>query len=414
MASTIVKSPYTRHCASPFTLLARQQIFRTSIRYTRHFHPNPSTQADKPKVRRKPRTRPHFRGERSPIDDQKELARTFRWPQSPTTQRHMSARDRVNRLTISGVNQDPGILPGTFIPSTHPFKILRPFRNAKLKEWRTWYRGFYDIGFYYYTRFISLPFTHWNTARNNLPAVYDKLDIAAHDRKPHKTDKQGILHEALELHKDMYEAFADGDKAAIRSICLPGLATSFLAHLQRRQESHKENQVVWKRALPGLEQAAGFLGFLRIRPNPYLVSFVIQEFPEDKATGQPQIVCQQAVVSIRSWQVIYQGLMEGKPELEESSWRLKIGPTLKSEYLVMQRKFVKGDKEEWRAWGFAKETTLDNIKDITHGAVYDKVMGKNAGKKGGGKNGDGESGKGGKNKSGGIDLIPAPDVVPTS
>jgi len=171
------------------------------------------------------------------------------------------------------------------------------------------------------------------------------------DRLGGKTGK------AVQMHKDMYTAFAEGDLETLRKMCAEGLLASFGARLSHRPEGEK-----WTWTLQS------YVG------TPRIVSNTAGQLPLETGSGDRGSALRQVVVQIRSKQSLV------KETVEDKSKRRRVGkgnstdaaveetgsPRVKevTEYLVLQRRMWRGVEEPWIVWGFAEETTLEKLRTM--------------------------------------------------
>lgn len=148
---------------------------------------------------------------------------------------------------------------------------------------------------------------------------------------------------ALRLHKQMYTAYADGDKKVLQDICTEGVRELYLAKIEKRIENSETMK--WE--------------LVSYKGRTKLCSM--------KAGGTPMelknipIGIQQAVVRIKSLQRLTTGTKMGAKvkgakgqEKEHIVWK-EPKEKVVTEYFVVQRRLMEGNYEPWRAWGFVKE-----------------------------------------------------------
>jgi len=154
---------------------------------------------------------------------------------------------------------------------------------------------------------------------------------------------------ALDLHAQMYTAFADARITDIEGICLEGLAESMRQRMSRRRRTDvlKWDQGTTAAKLVSMKQIQGMI----------------------KYKGQIVYV-QQAVVRIEGSQTLKKGIkLPGNFTDEEIAqeknvqWKNEMLKPSK-EYLVLQRRILALQPTEWQIWGFTQETTMDNWEKI--------------------------------------------------
>lgn len=137
---------------------------------------------------------------------------------------------------------------------------------------------------------------------------------------------------AVALHREMYSAFAAGDKATLRKICTDGLYDSFSARIGSRARGES---VVWE--LVGYDRRAK------------VVSNRAARLPMDGAA------IRQAVVRICSTQKLTRYTAKGAV-VQGTGKEKKV-----VEYVLIQKKIWGWEDGEWQVWGTIEETTLDDV-----------------------------------------------------
>lgn len=153
-----------------------------------------------------------------------------------------------------------------------------------------------------------------------------------------KVRRGQIVPTAKALHREMLEAFAQGDRRTINNICLPSCAIKFISAIERRdkREGWRFEVVKYNRRLL----------------YPRLMSHRIHEYnPFDKT-----VASEQAVVAICSTQ-------------QASKYTVATGATIpgtlklqdKTEYVVLSRQVNQKTWvcTPWRIWGTLSPTTLE-------------------------------------------------------
>ena len=158
---------------------------------------------------------------------------------------------------------------------------------------------------------------------------------------------------ARTLHKQLFSAFAAGSAPRIAKIAGESLAASLAARISHREVGARLHWSV-----------------VRDVRRPRLVSQKAAELPflvDGEKAG-----ARQAVVRVETEQRVVAGRTLAEGERGESDfWSDKSGdgvewgvPKVKTvvEYLVLQRRMIKGVEEPWCIVGFARETTADDIR----------------------------------------------------
>lgn len=157
-----------------------------------------------------------------------------------------------------------------------------------------------------------------------------------------KAQRGKIAPTAKAMHREMLEAFAAGDKAALRSLCTPAFADKMIGAIERR---NKDEGVRFE-----ITRYNKGLFYPRLR------SHVISEFnPFDKL-----MLTEQAVVAIASTQhMVKYNTSTGKAIPGSLKLQEKI------EYVVLMRNMHSKtyEKTPWRIWGTTSSTTLEESRE---------------------------------------------------
>ncbi|KAI9715908.1 MAG: hypothetical protein M1812_005728 [Candelaria pacifica] len=136
---------------------------------------------------------------------------------------------------------------------------------------------------------------------------------------------------AIELHRKMYTAFAEGDISTLRKICAEGILESFRKRIAARAGEKWE----WN-----LES---------YRRTPRVVSNRAVKLPLDKAG------LRQAVVNIESRQSLTRTRPDGTRVPGTGTQKVV------REYVVIQKQMFDGVENRWLVWGTTEETTLSKL-----------------------------------------------------
>ncbi|RHZ70526.1 hypothetical protein CDV55_104968 [Aspergillus turcosus] len=235
-----------------------------------------------------------------------------------------SMKTRGRELSRSELPQDIGLLPGTFIRPLWrdmPSIFQQPKERLRL-EW-LWLK---------------------NAAQNFLGLIaYSKwinkgLPLRLKERRQ----------VARELHQRMYSAFADGDVNTLRKICCTGLANSLSSRIASRP---KDEKVTW--TLDKYNRTPGTL-FTGVR----VLADRATQIPELPDSGVRQVV-----VRITSRQSTSKVTVPTKRGAEDAV-AAEPAPAKQqdcTEYIVLQKLRWTGEEQEWRIWGHATPTTVDDL-----------------------------------------------------
>lgn len=200
--------------------------------------------------------------------------------------------------------------------------------------------------------------------------INKKVPLRFKERKP----------KALELHKEMYTAFAayvslpqilihihiqkqnltlssihSGDVNALRKICCSGLIQTFQARISRRPKSSPE--LIW--TLHNYIKFPKTLTFSKAK----VISDRAAAIPGQDGTGVRQVIVRiqsrqslikPAAISPRSPTAKVEQSEEIKQQMEEKQQDC-------TEYVVIQRMMWAGRDGEWKIWGMADETTVHEL-----------------------------------------------------
>ncbi|KAL1995482.1 hypothetical protein VTN49DRAFT_1669 [Thermomyces lanuginosus] len=238
-----------------------------------------------------------------------------------------SMRTRFRDLRASTVPQDLGLLPGTFIrPVWHEMpSIFKQPRERLRMEWLWWktrLQNFLSVIMYskYYNKSLPLRLKERRTI-------------------------------ARDLHREMYTRFASGDVEGLKKICCPGLATSLVSRINKRAP----NEIVtWSLDKYLRRPSTIFLGC-------HVVSDRATQIPEVPDSGIRQVVVR---ITSRQTTTTTQQVKGGRRGSKEETFN---PPQVKTqdctEYIVVQKMMWMGEEREWRIWGHAKPTTVEDLEN---------------------------------------------------
>ena len=134
-----------------------------------------------------------------------------------------------------------------------------------------------------------------------------------------------------------------GDTAALKSICCAGLYEDFLRRIARRPPASPKLSWTLHKYIT-FPFAPNFLGARVVADRAAL-------FPTGESLG-----VRQAVVRIRSKQSITKPTKGQKEDVGEEKQQDC------TEYVVIQQMLFKGELQDWKVWGLADETTLQEVE----------------------------------------------------
>ncbi|KAI9927992.1 hypothetical protein MW887_002844 [Aspergillus wentii] len=216
-----------------------------------------------------------------------------------------------------------GLLPGTFIRPLWrdmPSIFQHPRERLQL-EW-LWLKG----GVQNFLGLVVL--CKWGN--NNVP-----LEL------------KGRRQIARELHQKMYTAFAGGDVTSLRKICCNGLANKLIQRIENRPKNEK---VTWTLDKYILSPATFFTG-------ARIVADRKTQIPD-----LPDSTVRQVVVRITSKQSTGKSKLpsgrDANTAVEDATPEKQQDCT---EYIVIQKLRWAGDEQDWRIWGHATPTTVEDL-----------------------------------------------------
>ncbi|KAF9888419.1 hypothetical protein FE257_008697 [Aspergillus nanangensis] len=237
-----------------------------------------------------------------------------------------SMRTRGRDLSRSELPQDIGLLPGTYIrPQWRdmPSIFQQPTERLQL-EWLWLKTGFQNfIGLLAYSKWLN----------KGLPLRLKERRQVAQD-----------------LHQRMYAAFADGDVTILKKICCAGLANSLGSRISSRPKGEK---ITWN------------LDKYNRTPTTFMTGIRVVS---DRATQIPELPdsgVRQVVVRITSRQSTGKVKVVSKAGARNSTTAVEpVGPVKQqdcTEYIVIQKLRWTGEEEDWRVWGHASPTTVEDL-----------------------------------------------------
>ncbi|KAI1003895.1 hypothetical protein K3495_g4314 [Podosphaera aphanis] len=215
---------------------------------------------------------------------------------------------------------DFGILEGTFITPTGPNRpsiLQSPAAVLTLERTRISTRA---------RDFVSLLVSKFSSPQQK--GLWDRT---------FNLDRSTIVPTATALHHQMYTAFAEGDTATLKQICLDGIYADFVTRIANRSP---EEKVVWE--------------LLTYHQKAKLVSNRAAKTPLDG------MVIRQAVVRISSRQKLsrYTRTRNGQLVLIPGSGKEKD----QVENVVIQNIYQDWKPRGWTIWGTTEETTLEDVE----------------------------------------------------
>lgn len=147
-----------------------------------------------------------------------------------------------------------------------------------------------------------------------------------------KLENRQLVPRALQLHQDMWVAFARGDIKALSRVCVPGIGTKLCNSIVARS---RNEQLEWE--------------LVRMLRKPKLVMHRVASVDTNGTA------LRQAIVRIRSVQKLTRfvnGKVVGGTGIEKDC----------DEYFVIDQRYVRYQQGPWRVWGTATETVVGKEK----------------------------------------------------
>ncbi|OOF98572.1 hypothetical protein ASPCADRAFT_204326 [Aspergillus carbonarius ITEM 5010] len=226
-----------------------------------------------------------------------------------------SMRTRGRDMARADLPQDIGLLPGTFIRPLWrdlPSIFHQPSERLHM-EW-LWVKSAFQ-------NFVALlAYCKW---------INKGLPLGLKERRQ----------VALDLHKTMYSAFAAGDSATLRKVCCSGLANQLNSRIAARP---KGEQVTWDLE-KYIKSPATFFTGVRVLADR------ATQIPELPDSGVRQVVLR--ITSRQSKGKVSPGNSTNNAKQQDCT-----------EYLVIQKLRWIGEEGEWRVWGHATPTTVEDLE----------------------------------------------------
>ncbi|PYH98735.1 hypothetical protein BO71DRAFT_394898 [Aspergillus ellipticus CBS 707.79] len=229
-----------------------------------------------------------------------------------------SMKTRSREISRADLPQDIGLLPGTFIRPLWrdmPSLFAQPQERLRM-EWLWIKSGFQNfLGLLAYCKWLN----------KGLPLRLKERRQVARD-----------------LHQEMYSAFAAGEVHTLRKVCCTGLANELMSRITTRPE---DKQITW--ALEKYLRTPGTF-FTGVR----VVSDRATQIPELPNSGVRQVV-----VRITSRQ------SKGTGSTNEDTAAVAANAKQQdcTEYIVIQKFRWTGQETDWRVWGHATPTTVEEL-----------------------------------------------------
>ncbi|KAF2265313.1 hypothetical protein CC78DRAFT_567679 [Lojkania enalia] len=269
--------------------------------------------------------------------------------------------------SIKGLTDDVGLMPETFIRL--PWNELPSlFTSPKERFWYEW---------------------TWLKTRvtDRFGRMVYKWRLNPGGAKP-DIRRKGLVDIAKEMHYEVYNAFANKDNRKLEKLCVSGIYEHFQ---QRRSQIPADTALQWEivglvdqstkakaRSYKGERNPLYHLGLAGTRIVSNRAMSI--PFPGYDATGLRQVIVRvhtrQRLTMTRK--TVRRSRQSGRQETYSISWNPDgepperihadiVGPLSFTferdivEYVVLQRRVVRGEAEEWKVWGLTEPSTTQSI-----------------------------------------------------
>jgi len=225
-----------------------------------------------------------------------------------------------------------------------------------------------------------------------------------------KLERKTLVPLAKDYHKQIYTAFAAKDTFTISRLCCSGLTSTFRARMSHRAPSThltwtlssytSSPKIVSNRAapLPHMEHSGIRQVVVRIASKQVLATWTDEQARKAvkarikalKAEGKEITPALRAVEKEEAKQVMVAGNSGYSPiaahkihralvEDQEALGGMERVEREVTEYLVLQKRMLEGEEEDWMVWGFAEESTPEvlekDVKVMKELEAYQKAQG---------------------------------------
>jgi len=152
------------------------------------------------------------------------------------------------------------------------------------------------------------------------------------------------------MYEEMYTAFARGDVQSLKGVCLEGIQASLRSKIDYRPFGERMNWTLHR-----------YIG------RPRIVSTRIGRLPLDESA------IYQAVVRIRSMQSLEKIIKDPGEKSNVAIDQPKAVPKKVTEYVVLQKRLIRGKEDQWKIWGMTEETKPEDVLG-EDSATYQQVI----------------------------------------
>lgn len=239
-----------------------------------------------------------------------------------------SRRTRLRDLVRSAeVPDDLGLFAGTLImPSgaNLPSFFMSPWIRTRMEGGRIWKR-----------------------AKDYLTVLAWKYMLGW---RKFKISRRKTAPTAVALHRQVYSAFADGNEEELRKIACDGVRDKLTNQIQAR-----------------LDNSLYSWDIVRYKGRPAVVSHRASELPLDQEEDGEKSNVRQAVVKIRSVQKLTREETSSSEFNDANVREPEETQREVTEYIVVQKRVLRGKEEPWKFWGTTRETLPSEFDEALSG-----------------------------------------------
>ena len=160
----------------------------------------------------------------------------------------------------------------------------------------------------------------------------------------HKLQLRKTAGTAMGLHRQVYAAYADGDETEIQRVATEGVRNRLINEIQARSNN-----------------TAYYWDLVRYVGRARVVSHRASSLPIPETGDDAKSIIRQAVVRLQSVQRLTREDFAEENEVEQDA--LQPAETEKNvvEYVVIQKRVLRGVEEPWKFWGTTGPTKMEDF-----------------------------------------------------
>lgn len=288
--------------------------------------------------------------------------------QSKKEQQAISTVQDQFTMTSDGINDDLGLLPGTFVRGSAP--ALIPSSAGSPRAWwkRLKVRGGYEWGWVKARFFDRVGRIHYWARLTNWPWK----------KKPYFKTKEAKK-AAVEKYETMYKAFVSGNKDDLRAVAISGIERALETRLNTRSKTTRLKweiikhdrfpRIVCNRAtkmpIPGEEEDRAVPTAMRQIVVKLTTTQRLSVIHQDAALAQKRSTPgkRRDALAWKPQTAAERRKAKAEAELEDTV-SSKSGQPIErkvTEYIVLHQRMLRGVIEEWKIWGFTEPSTVASI-----------------------------------------------------